>query len=95
MKKIFIEYNPYMVKTIIYIDSEISHYNSTFIEKCNKRLQEWVDDIPEMLCTEYNERESYFMEHLWILKISNTVWSAILIKIMDLHSQFNILQPRK
>ena len=63
MKKIFIEYNPYMVKTIIYIDSEISHYNSTFIEKCNKRLQEWVDDIPEMLCTEYNEREFNIIFH--------------------------------
>lgn len=56
MKKIYIKYNPYKVETEIKIDDKEPKPNSKF-HVGNKRLQEWIDDLPKMLLEECNTRD--------------------------------------
>lgn len=59
MKKIFIKYNPYQLKTEVLIDGKTIKNNSRF-NVGDKRLQEWVDDIPDILSDECNVNEIEF-----------------------------------
>lgn len=56
MQKIFIKYNPYQVKTEILIDGNAPKKNSR-LNFGDRRLQEWVDDLPEFLFEECCTRE--------------------------------------
>lgn len=56
MQKIFIKYNPYQVKTEILIDGNSPKKNSR-LNFGDRRLQEWVDDLPEILFEECSTRE--------------------------------------
>lgn len=51
MKKIFIKYNPYQVTTEISIDDNPLKKNSR-LNFGDRRLQEWVDDLPSILFEE-------------------------------------------
>jgi len=55
MRKIFIKYNPYRLETTIKIDEEIPKKNSK-LNFGNKRLQEWIDKLPDLLVEECNSR---------------------------------------
>ena len=53
MKDVFIKYNPYAVETEVFIDGERVKDNSSLNLKKSTRLQEYVDNIPNYLRTEY------------------------------------------
>lgn len=53
MKKVFIKYNPYQVTTEILIDGEKPPQNSE-LHHPQQRLQEWVDELPDILVKESN-----------------------------------------
>ncbi|MCH5193405.1 MAG: dynamin family protein [Oscillospiraceae bacterium] len=55
MKKVFIKYNPYQVTTEILVDDNPLKKNSR-LNVGDRRLQEWVDDLPDILFEECNER---------------------------------------
>ena len=59
MKKIFIKYNPYKLETEITVDGSALAQNSKLREKTERgsRLQEWVEDLPDILIEEYNDIE--------------------------------------
>ena len=48
MKRVFIKYNPYQVTTEITIDDQPLKKNSK-LNVPDQRLQEWVDDLPDIL----------------------------------------------
>ena len=51
MHDVFIKYNPYKVETFISIDGEPVKPNSS-LNFGENHLQEWIEDLPEKLCTE-------------------------------------------
>lgn len=58
MKNIKIKYNPYLVETEITVDGQKPKANSA-LNVGKKRLQEWVDKLPQILLDEY--RDSNFV----------------------------------
>ena len=54
MKEVFIRYNPYKLETEVLIDGRKPRENSPLIVG-DKRLQEWVEELPLMLVDEYND----------------------------------------
>ncbi|MDE7241521.1 dynamin family protein, partial [Desulfovibrio sp.] len=63
MKEVAIKYNPYMVKTEIAIDGKMPAGNSWYEENSEKRLQEWVDVLPQKLVEEENDTEFHIKFH--------------------------------
>ena len=57
MKQVLLRHNPYKVKTQIFVDNEKPKQNSPIVQYLNKRFQLWVDQIPKLLETEYNDDE--------------------------------------
>lgn len=59
MKKVFIKYNPYKIETTITVDGKILADNSKIGEKCapGTRLQEWIEEMPQLLIEEYNDND--------------------------------------
>lgn len=57
MKNIFIKYNPYKLETEITVDKKKLAHNSTLGEKSadGARLQQWVEELPQLLVDEYND----------------------------------------
>lgn len=57
MKKVFIKYNPYKLETKITINDKAPAQNSPLTEKAaqGNRLQEWIEELPEILKNEYND----------------------------------------
>ena len=56
MRNVFIEYNPYRLKTTITIDGEEPKENSKLKFK-GRRLQEWIETLPDKLVDEYSSRD--------------------------------------
>lgn len=54
MKKVKIKYNPYMVETEITVDGQKPKANSA-LNVGKKRLQEWVEKLPQILLDEYRD----------------------------------------
>ncbi len=59
MKKVFIKYNPYKLETEMLVDGDSLKANSTLLSKSQNgtRLQEWVEELPEELYKEFNDKE--------------------------------------
>lgn len=59
MKEVFIKYNPYKLETEITVDGKRPAMNSQLREKSapGNRLQEWVEELPELLVDEYNDNQ--------------------------------------
>lgn len=55
MKKVSIKYNPYLLTTEITVDGKQPKKNSS-LNVGNKRLQEWVEQIPDILLKEYGDQ---------------------------------------
>lgn len=56
MKKVFIKYNPYQVTTKILIDGKEVKKNSR-LNVPDQRLQEWVDNLPDILYEECSTKQ--------------------------------------
>ena len=65
MKKVFIKYNPYKIETEIRIEGKKLAENSILGEKIvpGARLQEWVEELPQILIDEYNDRDFEIIFH--------------------------------
>ncbi|MFG6368796.1 MAG: dynamin family protein [Lachnospiraceae bacterium] len=59
MKKVFIKYNPYNLQTEVTVEGKKLAQNSKLGEKITpgSRFQEWVEELPDLLIDEYNDRE--------------------------------------
>lgn len=55
MQKVFIEHNPYKVKSKVEVNGEALKTDSALFKFLNKRFQLWVDQIPSCLADEYND----------------------------------------
>jgi len=71
MKKVFIKYNPYKLETEITVDEKELAQNSLLREKSKSdsdsnsdpRLQEWVEELPELLLNEFNDTDFEILFH--------------------------------
>jgi GTPase Era involved in 16S rRNA processing len=56
MKKVFIKYNPYKLETEITVEGKKLKTDSKLLEKSADcpRLQEWVEELPQILVDEFN-----------------------------------------
>lgn len=62
MTDVFIKYNPYRVETTIEIDGEpVQRSSALYVE--DRRLQEWVDDLPQNLMDECNTNKFHVTFH--------------------------------
>lgn len=59
MKKVFIKYNPYKLETEVTIDGKELAQNSQLGERIlpGIRLQEWVEELPQILVSEFNDKD--------------------------------------
>ena len=59
MKEVFIKYNPYCLETEIEVEGRNLCQNSKIKERSLKgtRLQEWIEDFPQLLVDEYNDNQ--------------------------------------
>lgn len=55
MREIFIKYNPYKVETSITIDGKLIKKSSA-LNKDDRRLQEWIEELPQNLLEECNTK---------------------------------------
>lgn len=57
MKKVFIKYNPYKLETDLTVDGKQLAQNSQIGERIGpgNRLQEWIENLPDLLIREYND----------------------------------------
>ena len=55
MIEVFIRYNPYKLETEITVEGKAPKQNSALHVE-DRRLQEWVEDLPRILTEEYNSR---------------------------------------
>ncbi len=56
MKDVFIKYNPYKLETEVTVGGQAVKKNS-FFNVGSKRLQEWIENMPEKLVEEYSTKE--------------------------------------
>lgn len=66
MREIFIKYNPYRLETIILIDGETPKQNSR-LNFTDCRLQEWIEELPDILFEECSSRNFKLTFHGTIL----------------------------
>lgn len=66
MREIFIKYNPYKVETQVQIDGKPIKSNSA-LNVDDKRLQEWIEDLPQILVDECNTKIFKIIFHGTIL----------------------------
>lgn len=65
MKQVFIKYNPYKLETEITVDGKALAQNSKLSEKIADgfRLQEWIEELPDILIDEYNDTDFDVLFH--------------------------------
>lgn len=66
MRVILIKYNPYRLETTILIDGHAPKRNSR-LNFADRRLQEWVEELPEILFEECSSRDFKLIFHGTIL----------------------------
>ena len=81
MKKVKIKYNPYIVETEITVDGQKPKANSA-LNVGKKRLQEWVEKLPQILLDEYRD--------------SNVIieFTGTLSDYEDIESAFNVYKDK-
>ena len=81
MKKVKIKYNPYIVETEITVDGQKPKANSA-LNVGKKRLQEWVEKLPQILLDEYRDSNV-------IIEFTGTVSDY-----EDIESVFNVYKDK-
>ena len=72
MREIFIRYNPYKVETEVKIDGKKVKANSA-LNVDDKRLQEWIEDLPKILVDECNTKSFKIVFHGTILDYEDLI----------------------
>lgn len=75
MKKVFIKYNPYKIETEITVEGKKLAENSNLGEKIvsGSRLQEWVEELPQILIEEYNDNDFEIVFHGTLLDFEDLI----------------------
>lgn len=66
MKEMLIKYNPYRLETAIQVDGDAPQQKSK-LNFADRRLQEWVEELPEIIFEEYRTRQFKITFHGTIL----------------------------
>lgn len=82
MREISIKYNPYSVETVVLIDGSSPKQNSRLNVE-DRRLQEWIEDFPEILFEECSDRNFKLTFHGTQLDYEDVVAVAQHAKIND------------
>lgn len=73
MREIFIKYNPYKVETSITIDGKPIKKSSA-LNKDDRRLQEWIEELPQNLLEECNTKSFHITFQGTILDYEDFQW---------------------
>jgi predicted GTPase len=84
MREIFIKYNPYKVETKILIDGKPVKANSA-LQVDDRRLQEWIEELPRILVDECNTKSFKVKFHGTILDYEDLVSVAREAKEKGIH----------
>lgn len=65
MKEVFIKYNPYTLETELTVNGKTPAKNSKLKEKVilDFHLQEWIEELPDLLIDEYNDNKYHIVFH--------------------------------
>lgn len=65
MKEVFIKYNPYTLETELTVNGKTPAKNSKLKEKVilDSHLQEWIEELPDLLIDEYNDNKYHIVFH--------------------------------
>ena len=66
MNEMLIKYNPYRLETTILVDGDAPQQKSK-LNFADRRLQEWIEELPEIIFEEYRTREFKIIFHGTIL----------------------------
>ena len=66
MKEMMIKYNPYRLETTILVDGNVPHQKSK-LNFGDRRLQEWIEELPDIVFEEYRTRDFHITFHGTIL----------------------------
>ena len=66
MKEMLIKYNPYRLETTILVDGDVPQQKSK-LNVADRRLQEWVEELPKIIFEEYRTRQFKVVFHGTIL----------------------------
>jgi len=66
MKEMLIKYNPYRLETLILVDGDAPQPKSK-LTFADRRLQEWVEDLPQIIFEEYRTRQFKIVFHGTVL----------------------------
>lgn len=66
MKEMLIKYNPYRLETTILVDGEAPQRKSK-LNFADRRLQEWIEELPEIIFEEYRTRQFKITFHGTVL----------------------------
>jgi predicted GTPase len=92
MKEVFIRYNPYKVETAITINGNIPKENSALNVK-DKRLQEWIENLPKILREEENDNEFKLTFHGTIPDHEDVL--SVIKASKDVRFEYNNIPPRE
>ena len=73
MREIFIKYNPYKVETFITIDGNPVK-KSSVLNKEDRRLQEWIEELPQNLLEECNTKSFHITFQGTVLDYEDFQW---------------------
>lgn len=94
MKSIFIKYNPYQVTTEITIEGKPIKKNSR-LNVPDQRLQEWVDNLPDILFEECSTRDFEITFHGTLLDYEDIVTVAREAEKKDIHIKVNHIPAKE
>lgn len=66
MKEMLIKYNPYRLETTILVDGDAPQQKSK-LNFADRRLQEWIEELPEIIFEEYRTRQFKIIFHGTVL----------------------------
>lgn len=94
MREIFIKYNPYKLLTEIKIDGEAPKKNSRLNFE-DRRLQEWVENLPEILFDEFCTRDFKIVFHGTIPDYEDMVAMAYEAEKKDLNIEIEHIPAKE
>ena len=94
MREIFIKYNPYKLETEIEIDGEKLKKNSKLNFE-DRRLQEWVEDLPDLLFEECCTKDFKIIFHGTIPDYEDMSAMALDAKKKDIHIELEHIPAKE
>jgi predicted GTPase len=94
MREIFIKYNPYRLETSITIDGAAPKQNSR-LNFGDRRLQEWIEELPEILFEECSSRDFKITFHGTVLDYEDVESMAREAKKNDLNIELEHIPAKE